>query len=152
LGRRRSPLLSWRPSSSVPGASFLRQTTQKERCGRSLDAHLESVRTPKPALSAPLPIRFPAAQRQALDAHADRSCLSLGAAVRGLVARGLEPAQPDGGAAMAALLAAEHVLCLLQLIVPDGAAQSSYLAQAAAAAAERRLAGMVQAIAQEEGE
>ncbi|MBJ7603289.1 MAG: hypothetical protein JF888_08900 [Candidatus Dormibacteraeota bacterium] len=110
------------------------------------------MRTAKPALSAPLPIRFPAAQRQALEAHAERSCVSLGAAVRGLVARGLDPAPAEGGAAMAALVAAEHVLCLLQLIVPDGAAQSSDLAQAAAAAAERRLAGMVEAIAQEEGE
>ncbi|HLQ60630.1 MAG TPA: hypothetical protein VK131_02075 [Candidatus Acidoferrales bacterium] len=76
---------------------------------------------------------------------------SLSAVVREALARTLGiAAEADSSPALAALVAAEHALKLLETIVPGGSARSAQLRELAVAAAEARLASLRRELAGEE--
>jgi hypothetical protein len=89
-------------------------------------------------------LRLPSALAGELERYAQSSGLALGAAIRHLVASGLERTQDEERAgtdllALAALAASEHTLRLLEQFVPQGERRSAELRQAALVAAEARL-------------
>ena len=96
-----------------------------------------------------LQVRFESGRHAELLARARASSLSMAALVRHLVDRSLAaeplPAATESAArerdlvGLAALVAAEQTLRLLELAVPDGALRSSALRVNALAAAEARL-------------
>lgn len=84
-----------------------------------------------------------------LRVHATDLGLPLTAAVRGLALTGLA-GRPDGrldqleAVAVAALMASEHAVRLLELLLPGGARRSADLASAVRLAALDRIAGVRQ--------
>jgi hypothetical protein len=103
---------------------------------------------PAGGLSSRLLVRFSPQQLDAVRTLAGRSGSSLGAMVRALVKRALETETPltddPGLVALAALVASEQGLRLLETLLPGGAERSEALRSQAAEDAERRLTELSQ--------
>ncbi|MGH7904475.1 MAG: hypothetical protein ACREPA_10205 [Candidatus Dormibacteraceae bacterium] len=92
------------------------------------------------------------AHLQGLRELAGRTGLPMGAVIRQLLEGRITTdgslqvtlAGPDAGAALAALIAAEHTLALLKTIVPEGELEAAQLGETAALAAQARLVGLRQ--------
>ena len=91
-------------------------------------------------------LRLPAPLGSELESYARRHGLSLAAAIRLFVGRGLEaeshgPSAPqDSPAALAGLVAAEHAVLMVASVLPEGERRMRELGARAADAAENRLA------------